>query len=101
MSSRGELYGSDVFVRRPEVDTHHLPDKTHLLFQKERGTAVPVNEVGAAIWEMCDGAHTVDLIVDSLAGVYDQERSRIEADARAFLTELMKLELVDRQSVPA
>ena|SRR5579864_4516873 len=97
MLSGGDLTGTDLFFRRPEVDVNPLPDQTVLLFQKDTSVAVPVNQAGAAIWEMCDGAHTLDQIVDKLAEVYDQERGRIEQDARTFLGELMRLEFVDRQ----
>ena len=98
MSSGGELVGSDLFVRHPEVDSNPLPDQTVLLFQKDTSLAVPVNAEGAAIWEMCDGAHTVDRMVDKLAEIYDQERSRIDQDVRSFLGELVRLGLVNRQS---
>ena len=96
MQSGEELSGSDLFLRHSEVDANPLPDQTVLLFQKETSIAVPVNPVGAAIWEMCDGAHTVDQMVDELAATYDQERSRIDQDVRTFLDELMRLGLVDR-----
>ncbi|HXA64810.1 MAG TPA: PqqD family protein [Bryobacteraceae bacterium] len=85
-----------MFIRRPEVDSNPLPDQTVLLFQKDTSLAVPVNQSGAAIWEMCDGAHTIDQIVDRVADTYDQERSRIEQDVRTFLDELMQLGFVDR-----
>jgi len=85
-----------VFIRRPEVDSNPLADQTVLLFQKDTSLAVPVNQSGAAIWEMCDGAHTIDQIVDRVADTYDQERSRIEQDVRTFLDELMQLGFVDR-----
>ena len=85
-----------MFIRRPEVDLNPLPDQTVLLFQKDTSLAVPVNQSGAAIWEMCDGAHTLDQIVDKLAETYDQQRSRIEQDVRTFLEELTRLGLVER-----
>jgi len=97
MSSGGELSGTDLLLRHPDVDRNPLPDQTVLLFQKDTSLAVPVNEAGAAIWEMCDGAHSFDQIVDQLAETYDQERSRIEQDARAFLDELIRLEFVERR----
>jgi hypothetical protein len=93
----GELSGTDLLLRLREVDRNPLPDQTVLLFQKDTSLAVPVNQVGAAIWEMCDGAHSLDQIVDKLAETYDQERSRIEQDARAFLGELIRLGFVERQ----
>jgi hypothetical protein len=89
------LSGSELLIRRPEVSANALPDQTVLLFQRDTSLAVPVNQVGAAIWEMCDGAHTVDQMVDKLAEIYDQERGRIERDAHAFLDELIGLGFVE------
>ncbi len=97
MLSGGELSGTDLLLRHPEVDRNPLPDRTVLLFQKDTSLAVPVNQVGAAIWEMCDGAHSLDQIVDKLAETYDQERSRIEQDVRTFLGELIRLGFVERR----
>src|SRR5690349_19919300 len=100
MSSGGELSGSDLFVRHPEVESNLLPDQTVLLFQKDTSLAVPVNAEGAAIWKMYDGAHTIDRMVDNLTEIYDQERNRIGQDVRAFLGELVRLGLVDRLPTP-
>ena len=97
MLSGGDLSGTDLFFGRTEVEANPLPDQTVLLFQKDTSLAVPVNRAGAAIWEMCDGAHTLDQIVDKLAESYDEERGRIEQDARTFLGELMRLGFVERQ----
>ena len=97
MLSGRELCGTDYFVRHPEVDANPLPDHTVLLFQKKTNIAVPINQSGAAIWKLCDGAHTLGQMVDELADTYDQERSQIENDARGFLGELLRLGLVDRR----
>jgi hypothetical protein len=95
MLSGGKLSGTNFFVRRPEVDSNALPDRTIMLFQKDTSLAVPVNQAGAAIWAMCDGAHTINQMVDKLIEIYDEERGRIEDDARAFLCEMVQLGLVD------
>lgn len=92
-----EQFGAQVYIRRREVDANPLPDQTVLLFQKDTSLAVPVNQTGAAIWQMCDGAHSVDQIVDKLAEEYDQERPRIERDAQAFLSELIRLGFVETE----
>jgi hypothetical protein len=95
MLSSRELSGTDFFVRRPEVDSNALPDRTIMLFQRDTGLAIPVNQAGAAIWAMCDGEHTINQMVDKLAEIYDEDRGRIEEDARAFLCEMVQLGLVD------
>lgn len=97
MASVGEVPASDLFFRRSEVDANRLPDQSVLLYQRATNRAVPINQTGAAIWELCDGAHTLGEIVDALAETYDQDRSQIEQQARSFLDELMRLELVERR----
>jgi hypothetical protein len=89
-------WGSAVFVRRTEVEAHSLPDQSLLLFDTESATAIPVSESGRKIWEMCDGAHTVDGIVDDLAALYDAERIEIDQDTREFLTALAGHGLVEK-----
>ena len=80
----------DLLVRRPDVEAHQLPDESLLLFAQSGSTAVPVNKSGAKIWELCDGARTVDEIVDELASFYEAPRSQIEQDAREFLAALVR-----------
>jgi hypothetical protein len=87
----------DVFVRPVEVEVYTLPDRSLLLFDKRSGTALPINETGARIWKMCDGANTIDQIVDSLAAHFDAERSQIDRDAREFLAVLARLGLLSPQ----
>ena len=97
MPSGGVFLGTDLLLRRPEVDANPLPDQTVLLFQKDTSLAVPVNQSGAAIWEMCDGVHTIDQMVDKLTETYDQQRTRIDQDVRTFLDELLRLGFVERR----
>jgi hypothetical protein len=88
----------DFFVRRAEVEAHTLPDQSLLLYEKGRGVAVPVNEAGAKIWELCDGTHSVDEIVEDLALRYDATSKQIDQDAHEFLVALLSHGLLDRQS---
>jgi hypothetical protein len=91
----------DFFARRTEVEAHTLPDQSLLLYEKSRGLALPVNESGAEIWQLCDGTHSVDEIVEGLALRYDAPRNRIEGDAREFLAVLLQHGLLDRLSSPS
>jgi len=90
-----------LFARRTEVEAHSLPDQSLLLYEKRKGVALPVNESGAEIWEMCDGAHSVDEIVEHLALRYDAPRSQIDGDVRGFLAELLRNGLLDPLSSPS
>lgn len=90
----------DFFARRTEVEAHTLPDQSVLLYEKSRGVALPVNESGAKIWELCDGTHSVDQIIEDLALRYDAPRSQIDRDAHEFIAVLLRHGLLDRQSSP-
>lgn len=46
-----------------------------------------LNEVGARVWELADG-RTFAEIVNTLVNEYDVERTQLELDAQAFLSEL-------------
>ena len=91
----------DFFARRAEVEAHRLPDQSLMLYEKSGGVALPVNESGAKIWELCDGTHSVDQIVEDLALRYDAPRSQIAGDAQEFLTVLHRHGLLDRLSSPS
>jgi len=91
----------DYFARRARVEAHTLPDQSLLLYEKSCGVALPVNESGAKIWELCDGTHSVDEIVEDLAHCYDAPRSQIDRDAHEFLAVLLRHGLLDRRSSPS
>jgi hypothetical protein len=86
----------DFFVRSAEVEAHTLPDQSLLLYEKSRGIALPVNESGAEIWQLCDGTHSIDEIIEGLALRYDAPQDQIEGDAREFLAVLLHHGLLDR-----
>lgn len=87
-------------MREGRVDVHTLPDQSLLLYHTGSEVAFPLNESGAFIWDMCDGSHTVDEIVDAVASNYDAQREQIDQDTRAFLDVLIRHDLV-RPQVPA
>ena len=92
--------GTNVLIRRAEVEAHRLPDQSCLLFDQRSRTTIPVNESAARIWELCDGNHTLEQIVDNLADIYDAQRSKIDDDAREFLALLEQHGLIERSPVP-
>ena len=53
-----------------------------------------LNEVGARVWELADG-RTVGEIVDTLVNEYEVERTQLELDTHAFLTELRSRGLLE------
>lgn len=41
----------DCLTRRADVEAYALPDQSLLLYEKNSGSALPVNECGAFIWK--------------------------------------------------
>jgi hypothetical protein len=49
-----------------------------------------LNRVGSLIFELSDGAHSVNEIVDEITRQFDISREQAESDTLAFLAELEK-----------
>ena len=62
-------------------------DETMLL-DLDGGTYFALNEVGARVWELCDGEHSVAGIAAVLADEYDAPVELIEQDVLELVTEL-------------
>lgn len=64
-----------------------------LLLAPER--VVKANPVAVAVIEKCDGARTLDEIVDELAQAYRADRSLIERDVVKLIADLAMKRMVD------
>ncbi|MFO1134999.1 MAG: pyrroloquinoline quinone biosynthesis peptide chaperone PqqD [Rhodoblastus sp.] len=64
-----------------------------LLLAPER--VVKANPVAVAVIEKCDGARTLDEIVDELAQTYRADRSLIERDVVNLIADLAMKRMVD------
>lgn len=54
----------------------------------QSGMMHQLNLIGGMIWERCDGARSLQDIVDELAVEFAVERQELEDDVSAFVTEL-------------
>jgi pyrroloquinoline quinone biosynthesis protein D len=80
----------------------HLPRGVRLQRDEARGgfvllapeRIVRADPVAAAVLERCDGVRTLAEIIDNLAETYRGERSRIEADVRRLLADLVAKKMV-------
>ena len=60
---------------------------------------ITLNPLGTRVWEILDGELDESGIAEVLTGDFaDVPREQLEADVRAFLGELLSLDLVDIQS---
>jgi coenzyme PQQ biosynthesis protein PqqD len=59
-----------------------------VLLRLDDGGFYALDEVGAAIWELCDGTRSVVEIVATLSEQFDAPESTIRADVLEFVEEL-------------
>ena len=65
-----------------------------LLLNMRDGNYYSLNEIGGRIWGLCDGKHTVEQIVETLAAEYDATPEILTNDALELLGELRNQKLI-------
>jgi len=80
-------------VRRERVLVQTADDQMMLL-DLDGGMYFALNDVGARVWELCDGTRTVAEISSLLANEYDAPAAMIEGDVLELLGELETEQLV-------
>lgn len=84
---------AEVFPVRKPVPWRTL-DTEALVVDAKGGLLYPLNSVGARIWELCDGALSVEEIVGVLALEFDAPEATVRADAVEFVERLADARLV-------
>lgn len=84
---------ADAFPVRKPVPWRTL-DTEALVVDVKGGLLYPLNTVGARIWELCDGARSVDEIVAALAAEFEAPEATVRADAVEFIERLADAKLV-------
>jgi len=85
--------GSDVVPHRRSLPWRTL-DTEALVVDVKNGLLYPLNSVGARIWELCDGARSLDEIVGVVAGEFEAPEATIRADTVEFIERLADAKLV-------
>jgi Coenzyme PQQ synthesis protein D (PqqD) len=65
-----------------------------VLLDSRRGEYFSLDEVGARIWQLCDGNHSRADIVRDLCEEYDVEPEVLRSDLDGLLTKLAKARLI-------
>lgn len=60
-----------------------------VLLHPSRSIIIHGNQTGALIWQLCDGARTVEEIVELLGAAYPEARENIEEDVPAAIQTLI------------
>lgn len=75
-------------------------DTEALVVDVRGGLIYPLNRVATRIWQLCDGAHTIDAIVRALVDEFDADEATIRSDAMTFLDELARAGLIVIRDTP-
>ena len=85
---------SSVPRRSERVLSQHVGD-TSVLLDPRSGEYYSLDEVGARIWDLCDGNRSAEAIALTLSEEYDADLATIQADVVRLLRELQDAKLVD------
>ncbi len=80
------------------VEEHILLDEIVLYFP-EREVAFSLNSSAKAIWELCDGKHTVNEISQELSSLFSCSREELLSDVKATVIQLHKHVLLELRNI--
>ena len=66
-----------------------------ILHDHHNGRAHVINESAAQIWELCDGATTLDQIVSAFAAAYALPAADVQADVQYILARFHDLGVIE------
>jgi hypothetical protein len=80
---------------QPTSDVIAQPSGDHLvLFHMASGNYYSLNELGARIWELCDGSRQFSEVINVVESEYDAPREIILADAQTLAADLIEKDLL-------
>ncbi len=85
--------------RRKAIQEHALWDEI-LLYAPGRETAFALNGPAKAIWELCDGRHTLSDICRELGQRFSCSEETLSADVRVAVARFHELGLLEWESPP-
>jgi hypothetical protein len=93
MSSRTDV-SLDERPRRQDGILSQQADGQTVLLRMHDGGYYALDEVGATIWELCDGSREVAEIVEMLCAEFDAPASTVLADVLEFVGDLLRERLL-------
>ena len=88
------MIGADSRLRHRDRVLIQRAAGTLVLLDLEGGQYFALDEVSARVWELCDGEHGVDGIVEAISAEYDAPVETIYEDVLAFLEEMVDEKLL-------
>jgi hypothetical protein len=63
----------------------------------EDGAYYNLDEVGAAVWGLCDGSRSDDQIATEIVDAFDAPKATVRGDVQEFIGELLSERLLERR----
>jgi methyltransferase-like protein len=76
------------YLRRNSSTAYRIINGAALVVGASEGKLRTLNNVGTFIWELADGQHTLEEIIDRVCQEFDVDYSVAKQDAEAFVKEL-------------
>ena len=82
-----------VYQKAAYVEWQTVEDKVVLIDNREM-ELFHLNEVGALVWDLMDGARTYEEIEENVASEFDAPLKQIQKDVSDFVKKLLERELI-------
>jgi hypothetical protein len=76
-------------IPAPGIVQQTVKDEAVLILP-ERGEIKVLNEVGASIWALLDGRHTIGDVANMVYNTYDTDQGRAQTDVLQFISDLVR-----------
>lgn len=93
MSNSADTILGERLRRQDGVITQEVEGQT-ILLRVDDGGYYAIDEVGAAIWELCDGVRPLGEIIVALSLEFDAPQETIQADVLEFVHDLRRERLL-------
>lgn len=93
MTNGAEATLGERLRRQENVITQQVEGQT-ILLRTDDGGYYAVDEVGAAVWALCDGHRSIAEIVAALSAEFDASEETIRADVLEFIEDLRRERLL-------
>ena len=85
-----------ILSHRTDVRSRELPNGEAALMTPDDEVLILLNPLGVVVWELCDGARSVDEIAATLAGQFTSVTAeQIAADVAQLVVELQRLGVLE------
>jgi len=84
------MSGVSKLVAKPQIRMREESDDWVILFDPDTGNARVLNPIGVFVWQLLDGTHSTQEIVDKVRAYYDNVPEEAEQHVTEFIEVLIK-----------